>query len=102
MEGERNGEKEGGKEGGREERGARIGARRGRERRRRPSATAGTHPDHGLDRLRLTQPTLAPRAMAKGKKAARIIIKMASTAGTGFFYTTKKNPKNTPVGLGGD
>lgn len=31
--------------------------------------------------------------MAKGK-AKNIIIKLVSTAGTGFFYTTTKNPKN--------
>ena len=27
---------------------------------------------------------------------------MASTAGTGFFYTTKKNPQNTPVSNEGE
>lgn len=26
----------------------------------------------------------------------RIIIKMESTAGTGYFKTTTKNPRNTP------
>jgi len=30
--------------------------------------------------------------MAKGKKGA-IVIKMVSTAKTGFYYTTQKNPK---------
>jgi large subunit ribosomal protein L33 len=29
------------------------------------------------------------------KKGAREIIKMESTAGTGYFYTTNKNRKNT-------
>ena len=29
------------------------------------------------------------------KKGAREIIKMESTAGTGYFYTTNKNKKNT-------
>jgi len=33
--------------------------------------------------------------MAKGKKD-REKIKLISTAGTGFFYTTTKNKKNTP------
>ena len=27
-------------------------------------------------------------------KAKTILVKMLSTAGTGFFYTTKKNPRN--------
>ena len=29
-------------------------------------------------------------------KAARDKIKLVSTAGTGFFYTTTKNKRNTP------
>lgn len=29
------------------------------------------------------------------KKGAREIVRMVSTAGTGFFYTTQKNKKNT-------
>lgn len=29
-------------------------------------------------------------------KPASIQIKMVSTADTGFFYVTKKNPRNTP------
>lgn len=33
--------------------------------------------------------------MAK-KKVARTLIKLVSEAGTGFFYTTTKNVKNTP------
>ena len=33
--------------------------------------------------------------MAKGKKD-REKIKLVSTAGTGFYYTTTKNKKNTP------
>ncbi|KAI9910050.1 hypothetical protein PsorP6_010841 [Peronosclerospora sorghi] len=31
--------------------------------------------------------------MAKGK-AKNVVIKMLSSAGTGFFYTTTKNPRN--------
>ncbi|EEY65464.1 uncharacterized protein PITG_21503 [Phytophthora infestans T30-4] len=31
--------------------------------------------------------------MAKGK-AKNVVIKMLSAAGTGFFYTTTKNPRN--------
>lgn len=33
--------------------------------------------------------------MAK-KKLARLVVKLVSDAGTGFFYTTTKNQKNTP------
>ncbi len=29
-------------------------------------------------------------------KSNTILIKLESTAGTGYFYTTKKNPRNTP------
>ena len=36
--------------------------------------------------------------MAKGA-SKRIIIKLLSTAGTGFYYTTRKNPINTPAKL---
>eukprot|EP00472_Partenskyella_glossopodia_P002431 CAMPEP_0197533156 /NCGR_PEP_ID=MMETSP1318-20131121/42514_1 /TAXON_ID=552666 /ORGANISM="Partenskyella glossopodia, Strain RCC365" /LENGTH=62 /DNA_ID=CAMNT_0043089959 /DNA_START=136 /DNA_END=324 /DNA_ORIENTATION=- len=32
--------------------------------------------------------------MAK-KKLKTVLIKLASTAGTGFFYTTRKNPQRT-------
>ena len=55
-------------------------------------------------RLRSFAPAACPRrargtaarrgnadAMAKGK--GRIFIKLVSTAGTGFFYTAKKNPR---------
>ena len=28
-------------------------------------------------------------------KPTTVLIKLVSTAGTGFFYTTKKNPRNT-------
>jgi len=31
-----------------------------------------------------------------GKKKDREKIKLVSTAGTGYFYTTTKNRKNTP------
>ena len=34
--------------------------------------------------------------MAKGKKGAREKIKLESSAGTGFFYTTMKNRQNSP------
>jgi large subunit ribosomal protein L33 len=36
---------------------------------------------------------------AKGKKAKSITIKLNSTAGTGYFYTTKKNVTNNPEKL---
>ena len=29
-------------------------------------------------------------------KPATILIKLVSSAGTGFFYTAKKNPRKTP------
>lgn len=31
--------------------------------------------------------------------ATTILIKLESTAGTGYFYTTTKNPKNKPEKL---
>jgi large subunit ribosomal protein L33 len=34
--------------------------------------------------------------MAKKSKAGRELIRLVSTAGTGFFYTTSKNKKRTP------
>jgi len=34
--------------------------------------------------------------MAGGKKATNILIKLVSTAGTGYFYVKKKNPRNLP------
>lgn len=33
---------------------------------------------------------------SKAKKAARILIKLVSTAGTGFFYVTEKNARRHP------
>lgn len=30
------------------------------------------------------------------KKGNRIQLRLVSTAGTGHFYVTKRNPKNTP------
>lgn len=33
--------------------------------------------------------------MAKKKEGNRILIKLESTAGTGYFYTTEKNRRNT-------
>ena len=40
---------------------------------------------------------VAVAEMAKGNKS--MVIKMLSTAGTGFFYRTTKNPMNTPFKL---
>ncbi|PNH05622.1 50S ribosomal protein L33 [Tetrabaena socialis] len=34
--------------------------------------------------------------MSGGKKAVRLLIKLVSTARTGYFYVTEKNPRNTP------
>ncbi|ELR13099.1 ribosomal protein L33, putative [Acanthamoeba castellanii str. Neff] len=33
--------------------------------------------------------------MAKGKKNQNMVVKLVSMAGTGFFYTTTKNPAAT-------
>jgi large subunit ribosomal protein L33 len=37
--------------------------------------------------------------MAPKKKLGQILIKLVSQAGTGFFYVTKKNPRNVPYKL---
>ena len=37
--------------------------------------------------------------MSGKKKAARLLVKLVSTAGTGFFYVTSKNPRATPFKL---
>ena len=34
--------------------------------------------------------------LTKKKKIKSLAIKLVSTAGTGFFYTTTKNPKTVP------
>ncbi len=34
--------------------------------------------------------------MSGSKKSARLLIKLVSTARTGYFYVTEKNPRNTP------
>jgi len=34
--------------------------------------------------------------MAKKKSGGRELIRLVSTAGTGFFYTTSKNKRRTP------
>jgi len=39
------------------------------------------------------RPTQILQARGKGKTIA---IKLLSSAGTGFFYTTRKNPSRTP------
>ncbi|HEU4614485.1 MAG TPA: 50S ribosomal protein L33 [Kofleriaceae bacterium] len=38
--------------------------------------------------------------MAKKGKGGRELIRLVSTADTGFFYTTSKNRKRTPDNLG--
>jgi large subunit ribosomal protein L33 len=30
------------------------------------------------------------------KKGARLLVKLVSSARTGYFYVTEKNPRNTP------
>ncbi len=37
--------------------------------------------------------------MGAKKKVGSMLIKLVSQAGTGFFYVTKKNPRNTPYKL---
>lgn len=39
------------------------------------------------------------RAMAKVTKAGAILVKLVSTAATGFFYVKRRNPKKNPVKL---
>lgn len=34
--------------------------------------------------------------MSGAKKTTRLLVKLVSTAKTGFFYVTEKNPRNTP------
>jgi len=34
--------------------------------------------------------------MPPKKKLKTVLVKLISAAGTGFFYTTRKNPLNTP------
>lgn len=34
--------------------------------------------------------------MGSAKKSARLLVKLLSTARTGTFYVTEKNPRNTP------
>nr|AAU93952.1 50S ribosomal protein L33 [Helicosporidium sp. ex Simulium jonesi] len=37
--------------------------------------------------------------MAAAKKGATILVKLLSSAGTGFFYVAKKNPRKNPKKL---
>lgn len=37
--------------------------------------------------------------MGAKKKVGRMLIKLVSQAGSGFFYITNKNPRNTPYKL---
>lgn len=37
--------------------------------------------------------------MAAGRKGATVLIKLLSTAGTGYFYVKRKNPRNLPQKL---
>ncbi|GGO39432.1 hypothetical protein GCM10008949_47550 [Deinococcus humi] len=57
-----------------------------------PRAGAGSSVSSGLEELRKEQITMA-------KDGPRIIVKMESTAGTGFYYTTTKNRRNTQAKL---
>jgi large subunit ribosomal protein L33 len=37
--------------------------------------------------------------MAGKKKVGQMLIKLVSQAGTGYFYVTRKNPRNVPYKL---
>ena len=37
--------------------------------------------------------------MGKAKKLGQMLVKLVSTAGSGFFYVTSKNPRNVPEKL---
>eukprot|EP00740_Mantoniella_antarctica_P023389 CAMPEP_0198684796 /NCGR_PEP_ID=MMETSP1468-20131203/12728_1 /TAXON_ID=1461545 /ORGANISM="Mantoniella sp, Strain CCMP1436" /LENGTH=58 /DNA_ID=CAMNT_0044429871 /DNA_START=191 /DNA_END=367 /DNA_ORIENTATION=+ len=37
--------------------------------------------------------------MAKGTKAGALLVKLVSTAATGYFYVKRRNPKKNPVKL---
>ena len=53
--------------------------------------------------VRPTRPRTRPPgvrvAMAKGTKAGAILVKLVSTAATGFFYVKRRNPKKNPIKL---
>ena len=40
--------------------------------------------------------TPAGRGGAMGQKGKSVLLRLVSEAGTGFFYTTRKNPVKTP------
>ena len=39
---------------------------------------------------------MAPKAKSSKSKRNAILFKMVSTAGTGFYYTARRNPKQKP------
>ena len=39
---------------------------------------------------------MAPKPKSSKAKRAAILFKMVSTAGTGYFYTARRNPKQKP------
>ena len=39
---------------------------------------------------------MAPKPKSSKPKRAAILFKMVSTAGTGYFYTARRNPKKKP------
>ena len=40
-----------------------------------------------------------PAPQMAGKKAATVLVKLLSTAGTGYFYVARKNPRKLPQKL---
>jgi large subunit ribosomal protein L33 len=55
----------------------------------------GNDADGVLGRARERNPSLREEFIM-AKKAGRELIRLVSTAGTGYFYTTSKNKKRTP------
>jgi len=43
--------------------------------------------------------SLTGALMAPSKKGATLLVKLLSTAGTGFFYVKRKNPRTLPQKL---
>ena len=63
-------------------------------------AAGGRHRQANLDSAALGRMFAAPtpdriRGLSPMAKPSTVLIKLVSSAGTGFFYTTKKNPRKT-------
>jgi len=62
--------------------------------RRPPGAGPRAHPATALPRIGPIPPHDGP--MAGAKKGATLLVKLLSTAGTGFFYVKRKNARTLP------